>query len=387
LSFSDDRFRIAIVESRDGEEVFQEEYLARYLSRVLIETLLRRIQGALGPCYQSETFWSTFNGKIDSGNETEEHRFTLAQTMETVAVAGSILDEELRSDSEIEKALNYIEQNLDDDAVLNINTDTVFLPWELLYPLHRSANMSRDERLSDPVQASKFWGARFAIETEKRGFGSLLELRDIHTKAKPRVTLNLNPNIEIPGVQEELQPLTVQKAWAKKLDDQGQLLGIQECCNDIRAVLKRADTDATFIYVYCHGTSPDVFGGTNELLELDNQCNLEPRDLQTGNQFRFAPIIFLSSCKGAVSSPLVFSSFLQEFRKRGALGMIGTSYSVPIAFAAWFAEEVVDRYLNRKGSLAVEMLELRRQYLIGSGNPLPLFYTLQCHLDSLPSVK
>jgi hypothetical protein len=140
--------------------------------------------------------------------------------------------------------------------------------------------------------------------------------------------------------------------------------------------------DSTLIYIYCHGSAPDAFSGTYESLVLDAKCSLEPRDLREKPKYRSAPIVFLNSCKGGVSSPLRFSGFLKEFRARGALGIIATSFSVPIAFAASFGEQVVDGYLNRSGSLAVEMLGLRRRHLIEQGNPVPLFYTLQCHLDA-----
>lgn len=38
-------------------------------------------------------------------------------------------------------------------------------------------------------------------------------------------------------------------------------------------------------------------------------------------------------------------------------------------------------YLERRGSLATTLLQMRRLNLIERGNPVPLFYTLQCQLS------
>jgi hypothetical protein len=382
ISFAGGFLRLSLTDFRDGEVEFSDDFQSAALDPTWVDTLLRGIHNDLRSCYEDEEFWSTFDGVLPQGEERQLAMHALAQTLESVAAAGSRLNEELRADPRIAEALDYIEANGMQGAVLSVQTDTTFLPWEFLYPDNRTANMSDEERKANPVAPDKFWGARFAVETEKRGIGSLTKLRDEHIKARPKVTVNLNPAISIKKVAPERQPLEVQRAWARRLEARGLLDGIQDSCKDVRPVVQYGVKDSTLIYVYCHGSAPDAFSGTYESLVLDAKCSLEPRDLRQKPPYRSAPIIFLNSCKGGVSSPLRFSGFLKEFRARGALGLIATSYSVPIAFAASFGEQVVDRYLNRGGSLAGEMLALRRRHLIEQGNPVPLFYTLQCHLDA-----
>ena len=278
------------------------------------------------------------------------------------------------------KALDYIEANAMQGAVLNFSTDNTFVPWELLYPKHRSKNMEPAAR-AQPVDGGAFWGARFAIETEMRGIGSALKVRDEHIARAPKVTMNLNPSISIKGVPAASQPIEVQKSWGAALQHLGVVDAINDTCEKIMPVVRGAAGDATFIYVYCHGNAPDALSGVDELLLLGTPCELAPRDLRKLPDYVGAPIVFLNSCKAGVSSPLNFSGFLKEYRNRNALGMIATSYSVPIAFGAAFGREVVQAYLSREGSLAAAMLDLRRAHLLGNGDPVPLFYTLQCRLD------
>ncbi len=384
LSFGGDKLSIVLIDFRHGAFDSENKFQSTLFDTTRLETMLKGVHNELARCYADQDFWAEFDGTIPPGANAQVAADALAETLGIVAAAGSLLNDELRADSEIERALEYIEANAAPGAVLTVSTDNVFLPWEILYSEHRTLQMLEDGSEAPPVAAEKFWGARFAIETEKRGFGSLSTLRKAHLRNRPKVALNLNPTITIAGVPAASQPLKVQRDWAQGLAQRGLLEGVEDSCKLVLAVLQRASTEASFIYVFCHGSSPDVFRGTNETLVLGDKCTLSPRDLQKWPAYSGAPIIFLNSCKAGVSSPLTFSSFLAEFRKRGALGTIATSFSVPIAFAARFGEEVVQAYLGRQGSLAAEMLRLRRLHLLERGDPVPLFYTLQCNLDAPP---
>jgi len=381
LSFEDDKLRLELVDFKAGEEDFRQVYHSAKLSEMHVETLLKRVHADLANCYADRDFWMRFDGGFQAGEAGELAAMALAETLEKVAIAGSRLNADLRNEPEIAEALDYVEAHAEPGAVLNVATDSTFLPWELLYPNHRPPNMAPALRATQPVDKAAFWGARFAIETEMRGIGSRLKLRDAHLCRPPKVTLNLNPTISISGAPAGMQPVEVQRAWGQALKLRGIVDDINEGCERVRSVVQYAASDANFIYVYCHGNAPDALGGVDELLLLDQRCELVPRDLFELPPYRGAPIIFLNSCNAGVASPLNFSGFLKEFRSRDALGMIATSYSVPIAFGASFGHEVVQAYLNREGSLAAAMLQLRREHLLERGNPVPLLYTLQCHLD------
>jgi hypothetical protein len=146
-------------------------------------------------------------------------------------------------------------------------------------------------------------------------------------------------------------------------------------------VIQDGEHKASLIYLYCHGSAANPFGGSDELLELDEDCKLAPSNVKGEPVYAAAPVVFLNACQAGAHSPLAYSNFLKEFCRRGAIGLIATSHSVPITFGAHFGPEVVQHYLLRSGSLASTLLTLRQQHLIDRGNPVPLFYTVQCQLS------
>jgi hypothetical protein len=87
---------------------------------------------------------------------------------------------------------------------------------------------------------------------------------------------------------------------------------------------------------------------------------------------------------GAIS-PLAFTSFLSRFRDRQALGLIATSFPVPVVFGSRFGRRFIARYLDGE-SLGDAIFDLRREFL-HEGNPFALFYSLQCPLDACGARK
>jgi hypothetical protein len=72
-------------------------------------------------------------------------------------------------------------------------------------------------------------------------------------------------------------------------------------------------------------------------------------------------------------------SFRTEFRKKGAAGLLAPSFPIPTLFAAVFAKHVLDQYELRR-PIGEILLDLRGD-LLARGNPLGLWYSLQCPLD------
>jgi hypothetical protein len=303
-----------------------------------------------------------------------------------VAAVGDRLNRALREDAPaIAQALDHIETALPEGSTLTIATDAVYLPWEILYPRPWLADFTDEQRKQFPLDPKLFWGARFAIETvQLRNSGSLVEQRKRHLAAGPKVSVNLHPKIVVDGLPDAEQPADVQWTWATKRLGAGVLEAVQDNCNAMRDVLQNAKTHASLLYVYCHGSAGRPFGGGDELLELAKGCTITPAHLAGDTPFDGAPIVFLNACESAAHSPLAFSSFLKEFRRRGALGMIAASFAVPIVFGAHFGAEVAQCVLARHGSLAVALWQLRRRHLLecglAQGNPIPLFYALQCQI-------
>lgn len=364
----------------DGED---ERRLSAVARKIDPATLANGLSQALGPLAQSYSgaAWESFDGSMPEGDAARPVKVALGRAMECAAAAGSRLNASLRDDAGIANLLDYIEHNVPDGALLTVSTDSVFLPWELLTPQHWSLAMTEAQKRNNPApDPARFWGARFAIETVLDGAAAIGELKRAHLQAPARVSVNVNPDISMTGLGAEAQPLQVQRTWATTLARRGLLDRINDECQPMREVLQDGSHHASLVYLYCHGRAASPFGGADELLVLDDDCNLAPPDLIGDEPYAAAPIVFLNACQSGAHSPLAYSNFLKEFSRRGAIGLIATSHSVPITFAAHFGAEVVDRYLERKGSLASALLALRREHVAGRGNPVPLLYTLQCQL-------
>jgi len=384
LSLPAGQFRIGLTDHRGENLEHEETFVSTNIDRIKLEVLLGTVREALQGCYESPV-WAAFDGS-QAASRPPEVAMALARTVETIACAGWLLNYSLRGDPRIAQALAYIEDGAEPGTTLTISTEDLFLPWEILYPRFCSPNMTPEDAAKYPLDPALFWGARFAIETVQRGDISVGALRRKHISSPPKASINLNPAIRIPKAPAPEQPDAVHLEWATRLQQLGRLDGVHQKCQEIRNVLQNASDEATVYYLYCHGSSPSPFGGATEELQLTDNCVLKPHELAGGRQaYRGAPIVILNSCKAGAVSALTFTSFLSEFRKRGALGLIATTYSVPITFAGRFGESLVELCLRRHGSLAGDLLEARRHHLLERGNPVPLFYTLQCQLNRGPA--
>jgi hypothetical protein len=297
-------------------------------------------------------------------------------------VAGSRLYTALRGDAGLTGLLTAIDTQVPDDTTITVLTREVFLPWELLYPVGLPVNPV-DGKAPD-IDPTRFWGTRFAIETVSQGTGSVARVREAQLAAAPAVSVNVHPRLTTdPALHTSLEALTTE--WTGRLRADGCLHGLQRSCTDIRTVLQRGQDRPTLIYVCCHGSSGNAAVGEDETLVLADDCELVPNDVgeDEATPYGNGPVVFLNACQSGVCSPITLSSFLAQFRKRGALGMIATTASIPIAFGVRFGQEVVDAYLARRGSMATALLQLRRRHLLFGTipNPVPLFYALQCQLD------
>jgi len=150
---------------------------------------------------------------------------------------------------------------------------------------------------------------------------------------------------------------------------------------DIKGIFYTSNYTPTMIYILCHGQNDKPLDPSqSEKLEIDEKEFIEPKDIYVPYKYSSGPIVFLNSCSSGASSPLAFSTFLSEFRKKQALGLIATSFPVPIAFGSAFGQALIREYVKDGKPIGQALLLLRRQQLNNS-NPIGLFYTLQCPAD------
>ncbi|MCQ1551130.1 MAG: hypothetical protein NOF05_20505, partial [Candidatus Accumulibacter phosphatis] len=342
------------------------------IDRARLDALRAQLAATLGAnLYETSSVWYGFDG---SDTTAPACRRALTSVARQFAQAGGVLYRALREDATFCSVLDYIEGRAEPGTRLTIVTRDVSLPWELLYPQRFDADAPDDW----PLQPELFWGTRFALETQFLGEGDYASLLKARRQAKATASLNLNPTITV----DADQPRKVHDALAAALRAQGPTVEVNADGRNIRDVVVRARTDATLIYLFCHGSPPPSPAAPRpETLELDHGCSVSVDQIDEQRVYRNAPVIFLNACSAGAFSPLSFTGFLRAFRRKKALGLIAPSFPVPTGFAARFGADVVDACFHSPGrSLAGLLLGFRQQH-VRRGNPLPLLYAVQCQLD------
>lgn len=296
--------------------------------------------------------------------------------MEWTVSAGSALYAELAGNG-LKTILEKL-NGLPEGSQLTINTDCAFFPWEILYPSDYSKDWPHVLKDANPPQPKQLWGYRFIINYNllpagDEGWEPPIEQ---HENGPAFISLNLNPTIDDAFKSRKFKPIEFhQQFYDNRLVTGGG--EIWKSGTDILTRLLAQDNQATVIYLYCHGSSSVPFStGIVEQLEFDGTTRINPSSLNYNNTYARGPIVILNSCSSASQSPLSFSSFHSAFRKKGAMGIIGTTIQIPATFAAAFGKNIIDSYLNHV-PIGVAIYKLRRE-LVEKNNPLALFYSLQC---------
>ena len=288
-----------------------------------------------------------------------------------------------------EKGLESILKKLDampEGSTLTVNTDCAFLPWEILYSRPYDVTWPDEVKAANPPpDPTRLWGYRFMINynlLDQDGTPDWVTLMAAHKSGQPYISLNLNPSITNTG--RKFHPITYHRNFYDQHLAVKNIGNVYDSLSAILGQLYSNEQNATVIYLYCHGHNSVPFAADNsEMLEFapgQPDKRLKPDALgKAPNVYARAPIVFLNSCLSAQTSPLSFSSFHAVFRKKQAMGIIGTSIEMPITFGAAFGCRLLEEYL--KGvPLGVAIYALRRE-LVDNGNPLGLFYSLQCPIE------
>ena len=309
----------------------------------------------------ADAVWKSINDKLEV--DPEEHPATRA-CMQKAMTAGYRLYHNLSQDPAFAHALQLIEK-LPDGSIITVKTDTTAFPWEILYPLHYI-----DDDEPQNYQPGKFWGQRFLIEslllatTEDEKIPS-----DHRQKGKLHVSMGVGSFIDKDWSGRPLLPVGLQHEYFQaKLQGRGDYI---DKYKDILAMIRRADR-TSLIYLFCHGSA--------EKLQFDAAQGLVAAiNVEGCPSYPGWPIVFVNACSAANVEPLSFLSFRTEFRKRRAAGMIAPSFSIPTLFAALFARTFLDAYAAHQ-PVGLILFNLRRD-LLARGNPLGLWYSLQCPMD------
>jgi hypothetical protein len=134
----------------------------------------------------------------------------------------------------------------------------------------------------------------------------------------------------------------------------------------------KANGDLDVIYFYCHGGKDAR--SREPYLELSDARVYSNMLEALGASWPHRPLVFLNDCATGDYRPDSYISLIDDFRKSGASGVVGTECPVPEYFAEAFASEIFSRFFQGE-LLGRAILEVRRRYM-NRKNPVSMAYTL-----------
>jgi hypothetical protein len=263
----------------------------------------------------------------------------------------------------IRQQLSKLLDSADNKGVLQIVSNDVFLPWQLVY-------INDDKEEPDP---HKFWGMRFQTEQ------SLPQGLDLKTsaphKANEPITAFINTNLPAATLRAHKQIFeTFRNKETELLSD-----------------LKRLNNTTPALYLYCHAEYNNQ-DKQESWIELTNEgARLTLGKLQstrvdpkTSNQIEFlsAPLVFLNACNSGDMDSEIYQSFVGfMLRDKKAGGVLGTETKMPAFFATTLAKEFWRRVSENPAPVSEILFDVRTEYWRKHNNPLGFLYSLYTNGD------
>lgn len=338
------------------------------LTPASLSEALKALQNAVATI-PGDPIWLSLNNPFEKTPNAGQSR-TLDEMFLTLAKAGWALWNTLTADPALAPMLKDIDR-LPLESRLAVLTNSVFIPWELIYPENPELQQ---------VKPALFWGARYLIQATQLGASAAAEKRE-HQNAAIGASLWVNPAIDKDFTAKGLTPAASHHDWAIKALKPLAIPWDESDPITARTRLIRPQQGEVYkwIYVFCHGRS----SGVSQEVDLGSvpPAPITPNTLLNTPPFVGRPIIFLNACSSGAASPLALVDFYTAFRdSKKALGLVGTSFPVPTTTAAAIGQEVSRLYLSGSHDLASALFAVRRD-LIDRRIPIGLFYTLHAPGD------
>lgn len=338
------------------------------LTPASLSEALKALQNAVANI-PGDPIWLSLNNPFEQTPSAGQSR-TLDEMFRTLAQAGWMLWTTLTADPTLAPMLKDID-SLPLESRLAVLTNSVFIPWELIYPENPELQQ---------VKPALFWGARYLIQATQLGASAAAEKRE-HQNAAIGASLSVNPAIDKDFTANGLTPAASHHDWAIKALKPLAIPWEESDPKIARTRLIKPQQGEVYkwIYVFCHGRS----SGVSQEVDLGSvpPAPITPNTLLHTPPFVGRPIIFLNACSSGAASPLALVDFYTAFRdSKKALGLVGTSFPVPTTTAAAIGQEVSRLYLSGSHDLASALFAVRRD-LIARRIPIGLFYTLHAPGD------
>jgi len=255
------------------------------------------------------------------------------------------------------------------DGILQIVSDVLFVPWQLMY---------LDDKKAEP-NVSLFWGMRFQIEhILAEGVG--LKSWKMGKSKEPMISF-INKFLPADTVKVHDSLFQIKK-WTE-----------EDVLNDF----KRKTNQRPAFYFYCHAKFDSENPDKCWIKLTDDRSKLTLLDLQretsfdqVGNQLDFsnAPLVFLNACQSGQVEGSFYRSFVGFLlRDKKAGGVIGTETIMPAYFATDFAKQFWNYINHRAMSVGQVLLELRKHYWQKYNNPLAMLYSLYMNAEKVVALR
>lgn len=270
----------------------------------------------------------------------------------------------------IRRKLQHLLETAGQSSVLQIVSDQVFLPWQLVY--------LKDTH--DDPSVHRFLGMRFQTE-QTLALGLNLAVSPPQ-KASGPIAAYFNSNL--PGQTIERH----KKIFREYRDKESELL----------SDLKRVDNRSPALYFYCHAEyNPQdkqkswiEFTNSNARLtlgHLQDETRVDPAT-QVQIEFKSAPLVFLNACQSGEMDSAIYESFVGfMLRDKKAGGVVGTEARMPAFFATYLAVEFWEQTKSNPSPVSKILFDLRRDCWKNYNNPLGFLYSLYTNGDFTVAVN
>lgn len=212
-----------------------------------------------------------------------------------------------------------------------------------------------------------FWGYRYVIEQPPSWVGERLPPPTVHRLENDRplvMSFTVDPSLAL--WEDHLETLSAVAELEVLLAE-----GFAELRAHWAASADRMD----LVYFYCHhGQDPDG-GGSWLRVGMDEVGTNDIEAIAPTNSWSDHPIVFLNGCATGDYALESYESFINEFRRAGAAGVIGTECKIREFMAEDYAGMLFPKVFSGQ-AVGAAMLELRRSFLAERQSMAAFLYSL-----------
>lgn len=275
----------------------------------------------------------------------------------------------------------------DPGQVISIQSDSLFVPWWLLYtPPPGFENFEED--VSSPILWEGFWGYSHLVEHNfkySRKWKSCIRIGGTGITAGVNVDRNLDKEFpEMPSV----------KPVIKMFESLADTIITRATKQELRSAIKSSDYCDNIIYFGCHGVGVSAATGPAQAnVRLEDRQTISSTDFATWlaqSPLRTNPVIFINACQAGQMS-LLYTSIGSVLMEHGANCLLGPQIDIPPSFAAAYASAffraAIQREIEPPGNQAPVRVgdvfqRLAHIFITQHKNPLGLAMSLYRGLDS-----